>query len=67
MARELGLRGVRNLLLAEVGGSRVIEWQGSLGRWGRMAWDASGRQVAAFRYGPVTAMVQEVMAQFRPA
>jgi len=67
LARDLSLRGVRNLLLAEVGGARVIEWQGSLGRWGRGSWDASGRQVAAFRYGPVTAMMQEVMAQFRPA
>ncbi|MEB3236244.1 MAG: hypothetical protein VKO64_01280 [Candidatus Sericytochromatia bacterium] len=67
LARELGLRGIRTLLVAEVAGARVVEWQGLLGRWGRMSWDASGRRVAAYRYGPVTAMMQEVMAQIRPA
>ncbi|MEB3297929.1 MAG: hypothetical protein VKO21_00395 [Candidatus Sericytochromatia bacterium] len=67
LEQEFGLPRVRAWLVAERQGARVVEWQGAMGRWGRLAWDREGKRVTDFRYGPITAMVQEVLARIRPA
>ena len=51
----------RWLLARATGGHIVVEWHGRLGAWGRTSLSPGGEVLASCQYGPVAALLQEVV------